>query len=521
MPTKRHRHFLVLPLFALSVALSTVLGSFHAHLLQDPVDSPVRTIGTARILPDADADLDFEAHPPVLLRGGVLFATDSIGHLRVFGRDLSIAGGAFYVSFHEEKVTIAALSAPVLVKEGAARTIIPIGQQWTMRSEKLPLLDDGITQWISARRSHPLPERFLREHLDRVTRLVSSSPSTIHTAELAWRSPLPFTIFTLPAARMRVQEDEDTNVVLRLRDHVLSDNVQGALQIIADPSTARVWKSPRIHDRIVSLLLSDKCSLSMMQVLFPLVSDGEDGLLLKLHPRLAPLAWTYTSLEPISDESLWLMIMAFPLVDTESEGNHTFAWQRWSDALVDAVKNRNDSVSTASAFLEFLGPLVELRERAGYPKRARLLADALLRLSGIGKGDLTPAAQEIASTLAQWDRVRLAPLASQPKPTLENDQTEEGDPVRNDARYDPSLVERSARALLSSAGAIFSLETRLIPLRSGTASVEAVVFGGSSTDRTASFTLQIDRREVSEITVDGVSYPLAMPWHTFVRWVQR
>jgi hypothetical protein len=87
--------------------------------------------------------------------------------------------------------------------------------------------------------------------------------------------------------------------------------------------------------------------------------------------------------------------------------------------------------------------------------------------------------------------------------------------------FDPLEAEHRARAFLLAAGAIISLETRIIPESAQEARIEDIVFGGVDRDRTVSFLLQLNSREVRQITEGTQEYPYAMPWEDFVHWMRR
>jgi hypothetical protein len=117
---------------------------------------------TGLVSGEREAKIDASA-PPVLHDGALLVSARGLGTIVAGDWTVSALDGAFFLTQSPQSLTVAALSAPVLVSDGDARVLIPVGSQW--RAAALSPLTDGIAPWKSTQDMKVLPADFIRKEI--------------------------------------------------------------------------------------------------------------------------------------------------------------------------------------------------------------------------------------------------------------------------------------------------------------------------------------------------------------------
>jgi hypothetical protein len=302
-----------------------------------------------------------------------------------------------------------------------------------------------------------------------------------------------------------------------LRYHVEQEDTEAVQQLLLHADLADVWKTQRAHTVIAILLLGTPQPVSQQQLLLSVLSADADLLLLcSLHPLVSSVCWTLPP-DSLGTERSAARAFAFPFTDTGTDAHRGLMWQRWGEGLSTLLQSEKYAPEALRSVIGLLGPLALAREEQGYPERSRLLAQVLLESAKHMQGEMDSETLHILDQLRRFDSVDLRVQPEKISTVQVSDSSSSIEPES----FNSVDTEYRARAVLLAAGAIISLETRIIPESAQEARIENIVFGGVDRDRTVSFLLRLDRSEVRQITEGTEEYPYAMPWEDFVRWMQR
>lgn len=515
-----HRHSVILPLLALSILgtgfaahFSPSIQAVSAPLLSHGQTLLVHPSGVQGILLEG-ARIDETESVPELLEGSALITSHAPIELRAGAFRVQSLGGGYHITKSGNGITVAALTAPVLLTKGALRAVVPAGMQWKISGESLPFWKEGAQAWMDARAVRPLPKRFRDEQRELLQTILVKNALPEARVQIPLKHEAG--VAELPEAGNRRAAEWSESVLGVLRSRVESDDVLTVQELLLRPDLAEAFSTPRARAVTAALLFSENLSVAMQQRLLPvLLSERDLWLLLSLHPSVSTVTWTLPA--PAHDgETAALRLLLFPYADRSDAAGHASAWSRWQEELLASVQASADSASIGSELIVRLGALAESREEGGYPARARLIAATLFTLSK-NIPSVSPKARETLSALERLDRVESGALEETAPASSANIE-----PVAAPAAlFDALLVESQARAMLRSAGAAFSLETRVIPLNPHSALVEKIVFAGNGRDRTLDFTLDIARGEISRIREKGEEYAYALPIAAFTEWIRR
>ncbi len=517
-----HRHYVVLPVLLLLTVCSTIVGTYSGSTTM-----PAEMKGNPYIaLPSggsAEVSLGgrFEADDAggELIAGTVLLQSLAPVVVRAGDLHMTFLGGAAFLSRDDDSVTVAAVSTPVLVQDGETFLAVPAGMQWKTGAKRLSVISEGIATWITVRNLSSLPQRFLNEQRRRAAEM----PSDILLPEpvagpLPVRSATALDAARLPQAIARSEEDWREMVLGMLRYHIEQEDTESVQQLLLHADLADVWKTRRAHTVIAILLLGTPQPVSLQQLLLPVLSTNPGVLLLcSLHAHVSSVCWTLPP-DSLGTERSAARAFAFPFTDTGTDAHRGLMWQRWGEGLSTLLQSEKYAPEALRSVIGLLGPLALAREEQGYPERSRLLAQVLLENAKRMQGEFDPETLRILDQLRRFDSVDIRVQAG--VVSLSRPQTGSPSP-KNSEEFDQAGVRQKAQDLLHRAGAIISLETRIIPQSAEEVRMEDIVFGGTDRDRTVSFVLRLDRSEVRQIVEGTEEYPYAMPWEDFVRWMRR
>ncbi|TSC60808.1 MAG: hypothetical protein Greene041662_40 [Candidatus Peregrinibacteria bacterium Greene0416_62] len=525
MQSTFHRHYVILPLLALSV-LGTGAMALHGSspaltAVSTPVGSSQGEIfdlsGMHGMLLDG-ARMNMSGDLPILEAGSVLITANQPAQLQVAAFTLTVLGGGYHVTKSGDAVTVAALTAPVLVEAGTTlRAVVPAGMQWRSAGNGLTLWGDGIAAWMDARKVTALPKRFLEEQRDalRTIPVRDLLPEPQTSVSVFAEASLP----ELPEAEARRREKWVEEVLGVLRFSVEAEDAANVQKLLLQPDLAEAFSTVRAQSIASTLLFRAKRTTALEQQLLPLLTKDPDlWLLLSLHPAVSTVVWTLQAPEHSSEVEA-VRLLSFPFADISDDPAHAAPWNRWEEGIIASVAAAKNPESIAQELIMRLGKLALEREVDGYPERARFIARALKTLGAPVKDSLSLEAQEMLQHLSQLDSVDIRAMTETEAPVAAVRSISAS--VNADASFDASFVESRTRSILRDAGAAFSLETRIIPVSATRALVENIVFAGSIRDRTLTFTLDVERSEVLGIHEGMTEYPYAMPIQAFAEWVRK
>jgi hypothetical protein len=531
MPS-RHRHFVMIPLLALGIAVSggiVVLSQGHASLTDRPWTETSDGGLHGRLISGPDlsgvlsmgGSLEYRGDLPELTDGTLLVSALSPVRIRAAGRIVTAVGGGFHLTVRGDSLTVAALTAPVLVAEASARHVIPAGMQWRSTGEPLARMGAGIPAWMAARALQPLPRRF---QSDRVAALMPlSERAREHLPAARTSIPPSPDVRLLPLleeAVVRERHEWIESVLGALRSRIEAEDTVAVQTMLLDPALSRVFSSPRAQQAAAYFLFAYDASTALQQQLLPLIaSDPDLWVLVAVHPKTAAVAWTLGEPEDVTSELVAVRILLFPASDIAGTAGNAVAWERWREELKAFVAHSSDPRRTVEDLLTALAPLVQDREERGYPARARLLAEALRAVARPHVDALSVDAHAAYNALALLDRVNADALEEE-TPFSAPAQAPVPSPPEPRA-LDGLALSAVARSVLQQADAAFSVATRIIPVGEGLVQIEGIIFAGSAQDRVMDFLLDLAKGEVREIH-DGVrGYPHGMGWEAFVQWAKR
>ncbi len=524
MTHRAHRHYVVLPLLLLVTVCSTIAGTrgvqrASSDLIADNALLPLASGGSIDIDPGSIWVSDERGGE--LKSGAVLVHSSAPVIAYVNTLRITMLGGAVFLSKDASSVTVAAISAPVLVQDGETFIAVPAGMQWKTGKEHLPTLKVGIPAWLAARRVSPLPGRFLSEQQRRAMEL----PSATLLPE-AHDGPVPSSeafldAGQLPQAAARSMEERRKSVLGILRFAIEHDDVKAVQNLLLRHDLGDIWESQSARDVIAALLFTSPRSVALQQLLLPAVASDPDLLLLSsLLSITDTVSWTLPT-DAFGMERLAARALAFPFGDTGTDAGRELPLQRWGEDIHVLLETETYSPQALKSVIGIFGPLAILREQQGYPERARLLAKILLEHGKKVQGELDREADGILASLRKLDTVDIHTMSEPASSVVDSASASSSSALGAGVEFDRRETERQARSALLQAGAIISLETRIVPESADIARIENIVFGGTDRDRTVSFDLNLHRGLAAHI-IDGTDeYPYAMPWGDFVRWMQR
>ena len=165
------------------------------------------------------------------LKEDLITCTDGAFLTRVVGMQfinvgdyrLTALDGSFYTSFRNGKLTVAALTAPVLVKSPAGSVLVPAYRQWKSSDDLLSVLEEtGADKWFKDRELHTIPNRFLEEKL----KSLSEFPDISYNEMLPSESDLSrvpswikLSVFRLPASRQSIEQSRMADQLVQLIEY--------------------------------------------------------------------------------------------------------------------------------------------------------------------------------------------------------------------------------------------------------------------------------------------------------------
>ncbi|MFA7681936.1 MAG: hypothetical protein WCX61_02810, partial [Candidatus Peribacteraceae bacterium] len=290
---RAHRHFLAAPVFAVLVTLSALQGSADRQAMVLPSmflndESLSREVmlthGVQAVLfPGARGEVSDGI--PRITDGSILVSSAGLAEMTVGGMKMFILQGAAHITVQAETVTVAALTAPLLVDAGGRYVLIPAGMQWRGNS----LFSEngaGIEAWQNARKITATPAHFTRKQFQHL--LTLSAPD----------------------------EQEENSSAFNREQQDLHDDVQRLISSIGQPDFARL--------------------------LVDVTQDERLWLLTLIHPDFYKAAWALPV--SVSPEAQRTALFVFPQADRASEGFVRPVYDLWLHDALAYLHAQDDAV---------------------------------------------------------------------------------------------------------------------------------------------------------------------------------
>ena len=534
---KSHRHFVAAPAFALVVGISLLQGSFKASVVEHTSaevvimhlsEGEVSHLENGSQVTVYSGD-GFDESGTVFENGSALVTSDGVVHFTVGDMNVVALAGAFHVSYHGDDISIAALTAPVLIRDPLHRVLVPVGLQWRGRDGGISRLSAGLQAWKADRSFDILPQRFTVRQLQNLSYLPAVDPESVLPAR---RIMLPVPLWsTLPALRMqgvldRIQLAWDTQLLGAMRTRIESGDSASVQVLFDNPSYAEALRSEAASDMFIRLMNSLELDSAMnMLLLTHLVADEDIWLLSSIDPRWREITWTLFGPDAMK-ESIMTRLFALPASDKAPQAASTFLIDRWVQDILGIAGHMNDDqrVELIEEVIETSIPLVAQAQRLGYPERARRLAEALQTLSKDVRDELPGDMVQTLKSYNDFEKIDVAAMLIEPviEVVIEEEVVEVLDVVEVEeiAQYSPEMVESRTYAILRDMGAVFAVNTEINAVEPNTARVRRVIFSTSSGDFTFDFYFNVVKGEISQIIQDGKEFPYSLSIETFSAWIK-
>lgn len=518
----RHRHLVALPALLLITSLAVVPTFFHLSSLHANTENAVVSGENTPIsLPSGTFGILHEGflqgHSGILRlqKGSATLASDGVLQMEV--RDALLTGlrGAFYASLDDQQLTIAALTTPVSVSLYGQSMVVPVGMQWQVDLQKgMAPLSSEFRTWIASRTPQKIPLAFLerkRADLATLTQPVVSLPAA------TWSIPesTVFDALMLPVSKMRALQERSERLLGSLRYAVEHGQTHDVRTIVQDATFSDVLSTYRGRNVVAHLLSTkDSVNLDLLQLL---VQDSQLWAVASLHPVYQAETWSLFGPDAPSEQRV-ARVFLFPWSLFSVQKASALSFHRFGEELIAVSKQAGDTGSTVLEYaLSVHMPLIAELEESGFPKRAELLRSTYLqRIS-----DTPMPTKRLEQFRIELQRSTDISTDMLPEPEEPSEVQPQKEPSRTlHSTLSPEEVEQRAYAMLTEAGAIFSVETNVSSYAPDEARVHRVLFASHAEDKEVSFTLNVVTQNVYDIEIEGKGgFPYSPQFTDFVRWL--
>ncbi len=497
VPYPAHRHFVALPLFGLMLAGiaagNTALVAGAESLRLTPPQEIHALEATAFLLPGGVSGalqkggamtLDHGGLDATLVHGETVLNVGGYLRLQVAEAVAQILHGGAYVYADDNRITIAAIDAPVIVEWQSHEYVLAAGQQWNLATGAEPQRSSIPSVWLRPKREA----------------IAGMTPPVVDIDQIQIGSPMRSLLKSLHSggaaeARQAVAEMKPTaadaralTAVLLAGDRVLSPDESGlAVDMLSRRTDTRSLLQLFALRTGMGRLVPVEAESSMATVLFGPEDPGMEWV-------LALASGVGIDTRPVPDAYV----------------------QAWETAAEHSVSG--DAMLALPKILSVTATLPLSLENNGYPRQAMLWRDALKRLLDFGM-PLLPADQRQALTSVADQAVRDAVLQSIAA-TAERDAAEAAveaaRPHRPDDGYSASRI-KDLRMLLFGKGAMYTAGTVMTPLTDDAMSirVSGIYFATAAGDQSFDFVIDTVDLTVRDIVRDGKTLPNTMPLDQF------
>lgn len=454
--------------------------------------------------------------------GAALFASDGMARVRM--GDVVVSGfhGGFLASNAGSRISIFALTTPVLLQRDEFRLIIPAGMRGEWAAGSVP---DAFSPQIAADAGvglSVLNTSVMREELQRLSRLRPPPPLQV-ADDASFRMPWLPLVFSAAEERMRLREDGAR--LGRLLQVLRSGAQAQARAQLENEDVRRLIRSDELPPGVFQALLASSAGLpSISRDILAETRDGDLWILASFHPDFAAAAWE-TPVSPTIPHPLRLLrLLQLPSSDT-GPAIPERAVARWTAQLKDEL----DAAAPAerAGFIHAL--LLTMRgyrafaEVGGFPERTWRYAAALRQIIGQYAPEL---AREDHDLYAAWEAVDAIapyiepPLPAAPVPAAVNPSVFENAETAQEASFDADAAEARAKQFLLGAGALFTTQTSVRAENANRVAVQNIIFASVDGDHAYDFVFDPGKNEARDIRRKKELLPYPMPLEAFAKWAR-
>ncbi|MDB4978666.1 MAG: hypothetical protein JWM56_852 [Candidatus Peribacteria bacterium] len=488
-----HKHFLVAPLFAALVLATVITPAFEVQSLTASVLQGEYVVGrndqllsfpdSVRLLAAKDTTISMNKEQLFLVQGTALIYGKSLVHIHTGSADIEGLHGGFSVTSDANSLTIVALTTPVLVTIGRQRTMVPAGRQWKTPVQYLPGMDEGLSQWLAARRTHPLPVSFLAEQLVRLHTL-SDMSDTLAAVSMAQEQQQVF-----------AQLQAALGSITTLHELVRSIDVQS--DILNTPSFAG-------H---LAALLPVASAPAQKELIAVLSRQSDFWLLASFHADFYDTAWLQPASLAAHREDEFLRLIFFPEADAFRKESAPSVHARFESDLQYFLQADNAPAAMTQLFTTVLQEAVDSLHARGYPYREALYNKDIVQLSS----GYLPEEEHTVAPEVQEESVPSAGAVSAASSSV---------PVCAPKKSSAEQLA-AVKTLLSQWNALLTVHTVISATNLSVISVQSVVIpSASSGDHLYNFDVDVSCGKVLRIQKEGVDQPYALTVEQFWAWAK-
>lgn len=511
--TKLHRHFVAAPIVVAFFVLSAVLLGRTTMLGRVTTPTPARishAVGTSFLLPggvaalvrgQADAVIDAVSGTPSLASGDLLLSAN--GLLRLTAGQWTVRGlpGTFFVSFAPTGLTVAALSAPLLLTDAAGeRVLVPAGYQWKQGETSLPAPADPAA-WIGSRAVHALPSSFLANERRLASGLTVPSVGPGPYADTPSYLIRPF---GGPATA-----DDRTQLLGHVRFLTETGDLLALHGFLSDPAVSSVLRDGDDRDALYVSLMAGAGDRrgAVLELLPPLVRKNTDlWLLASVHPLFQPEAWIVPPPRAQRD-TLLLRLMLFPLADNGEKAFPAASVERWQAAVAALLADDGQAAAWTDALLAETKPLFAYFRDNGYVERTQRWTESVRAVAAPVKDLLSEGGKAFLGAL---EHPQISAAASSGVASS----------VSSLPPLPPDEIRVRTTEDLKGVGALLTIQTAIEPREDGKATVRDVIFPGSNENILFGFTYDPVSKQVSDIDKGGLTFPYSLTIDRFAAWAR-
>ncbi|MDD5751691.1 MAG: hypothetical protein PHS73_04200, partial [Candidatus Peribacteraceae bacterium] len=399
---------------------------------------------------------------------------------------------------------------------GDRHAIVPVGYQWR-GGKGLPADLQDAALWADARALEPLPSSFIRTQLLALDQFPDQTPP-LPPAVTEIVTPVRLTFFAV--AYERAQTEWRNSVLGLLRHHLEQGDRTQALALLTAMETDSAFTDVRSIPALAVLAaqscpsMPDVCALLLSRV-----TVREDlRMLAAYHPALRAAVWSMT-IPSLSSENRFLLVFTLFPSDRQLVSLMPVVGAWWEETAAALLFASQEREMLFAALADANLPSIRQFALSGFPERAGKMVEAFRSVAaqtGITLSqDLETRLKECEAAAAQTVDVS---LLAEPVPEQSSDSSQRSSASHVAVEH----VDRVATAILERTGALFTTQTRIIPVDDQRAQVSGILFAGADgSDHAYSFILNVVDRTVSSVIRDEKEYSNALSLEKFLEWTRK
>lgn len=452
--------------------------------------------------------------------GAALFASDGMARVRMGDMVVSGFHGGFLASNAGSRLSIFALTTPVLLQRDEFRLIIPAGMrgEWTAGS-----IPDTFSPQIAADAGAGLSvlnTSVMREELHRLSRLHTPPPLQV-AGEASFRIPLLPPVFSAAEERMRLRED-GARIGRLLKALRSADQAQARAQL-EDEAVRRLVRSDDLPPGVFQALLASSAGMpSISRDILAETRDGDLWILASFHQYFSAAAWEAPASPAIPRPLRLLRLLQLPSSDTGPAVSERVV-ARWTAQLKDELDAAapDERAGFTHALLTTMRDYMTFSKSSGFPERTGRYAAALRQIIGQYASQLEREDRDLYATWEAMDVIAPyiePPLPITPVPAAVNPTVSENAEPAQEASFDAGAAEARAKQFILGAGALFTTQTSVRAESAGRVAVQNLLFVSANGEHTYDFLFDSEKNEARDIHRDREPLPYPLSLDAFGTW---